>query len=257
MPELRASALVEAPVQTVAGALLDTSLITKFGVKVAGPLLCLGDELGGPLGVRLKVTRADLSGVSAEGDFLSLRTDLVPTAAGTMVVDLVSWTTPGGLLGRFVDVTVGRGMALRVLEQRGDALAKRCEALNQACVVVGAAIVRDGLLLAQQRAYPESHAGQWELPGGRVEPGEEPVDALVRECDEELGVPVVVGDQVGPDIPLKEDLLLRVYAAKLDGGEPEALEHKAIRWLTAAEIPALDWLPADRVLVPALEALLR
>ncbi|TWP48720.1 (deoxy)nucleoside triphosphate pyrophosphohydrolase [Lentzea tibetensis] len=148
-------------------------------------------------------------------------------------------------------------MALRVLEQRGDALAKRCEALNQACVVVGAAIVRDGLLLAQQRAYPESHAGQWELPGGRVEPGEEPVDALVRECDEELGVPVVVGDQVGPDIPLKEDLLLRVYAAKLDGGEPEALEHKAIRWLTAAEIPALDWLPADRVLVPALEALLR
>nr|WP_285752899.1 (deoxy)nucleoside triphosphate pyrophosphohydrolase [Lentzea sp. NBRC 105346] len=124
-------------------------------------------------------------------------------------------------------------------------------------VVVGAAIVRDGKLLAQQRAYPESHAGQWELPGGRVEPGETPADALVRECLEELGVAVVVGEQVGPDVPLKTDLLLRIFAAKLDGGEPEALEHKALRWLTAGELVDLDWLPADRLLVADLEHLLR
>lgn len=256
MPELRASALVDAPVSVVAGALLDTSLITGFGVRVPSSLLCLGDVLVGPFGVRLTVTRADLSGVSAAGDFLELHTDLVVTAAGTMVVDRVSWTSVRGVVGRFADVTVARGMALRVLEKRSALLARRCEELRAARVVVGAAIVRDGRLLAQQRSYPESHAGQWELPGGRVEPGEKPADALVRECVEELGVPVVVGEQIGPDVPLKEDLVLRIFAARLADGEPEALEHNAVRWLTAGELPGLDWLPADRVLVPALQELL-
>lgn len=256
MPELRTSALVDAPVAVVAGALLETSLIAGFGVKVAGPLLCLGDVLVGPLGVRLTVTRADLSGVSAAGEFLELHTDLVVTGAGTMVIDRVSWTTVGGVVGRFADITVGRGMALRVLQKRSALLASRCEELRAARVVVGAAIVREGRLLAQQRSYPESHAGQWELPGGRVEPGEKPTDALVRECVEELGVPVVVGEQVGPDVPLKKDMVLRIYAAALDGGEPEALEHNAVRWLTADELPEVDWLPADRVLVPALQDLL-
>ncbi|WP_245777664.1 (deoxy)nucleoside triphosphate pyrophosphohydrolase [Lentzea xinjiangensis] len=123
-------------------------------------------------------------------------------------------------------------------------------------VVVGAAIVRGGRLLAQQRSYPESHAGQWELPGGRVEDGEQPEEALARECVEELGASVEVGEQVGPDVPLKEDLVLRVFAARLAGGEPEALEHNAVKWLTADELPSVDWLPADRVLVPALQRLL-
>lgn len=256
MPELRASALVDAPVSAVAGALLDTSLIVGFGVRVPGPLLCRGDVLVGPFGVRLTVTRVDLSGVSAAGDFLELHTDLVGTGAGTMVVDRVSWTTVGGAVGRFADVTVGRGMALRVLEKRSALLARRCRELGAAKVVVGAAIVRDGRLLAQQRSYPESHAGQWELPGGRVEDGEKPEEALARECVEELGVEVRVGEQVGPDVPLKKDLVLRIFAAELAGGEPEALEHNAVRWLTADELPGVDWLPADRVLVPALQSLL-
>lgn len=248
--------MVDAPVAVVAGSLLDTSLIAGFGVKVPGPLLGVGDVLTGPLGVRITVTRADLSGVSAAGDFLELHTDLVVTGAGTMVIDRVGWTSVGGVVGRFADVAVGRGMALRVLEKRSALLAQRCAELGAAKLVVGAAIVRDGRLLAQQRAFPESHAGQWELPGGRVEDGEQPEEALVRECVEELGVPVMVGEQVGPDVPLKKDLVLRVYAAKLDGGEPEALEHNAVRWLTAGELPGLDWLPADRVLVPALQELL-
>lgn len=253
---MRTSALVDAPVAVVAGALLETSLIAGFGVRVPGPLLCLGDVLTGPLGVRLTVTRADLSGVSAAGEFLELHTDLVVTGAGTMVIDRVSWTTVGGLVGRFADITVGRGMALRVLQKRSALLASRCAELGAARVVVGAAIVRDGRLLAQQRSYPESHAGQWELPGGRVEPGEKPSDALVRECVEELGVSVSVGEQVGPDVPLKKDVVLRIHAATLAGGEPEALEHNAVRWLTADELPDVDWLPADRVLVPSLQALL-
>lgn len=256
MPELRASALVDAPVSVVAGALVDTSLITEFGVRASGPLLCLGEELAGPFGVRLAVTRADLSGVSAAGDFLELHTDLVVTGAGTMVIDRVSWKSVRGVVGRFADVTIARGIALRVLEKRSASLSRRCAELAGARVVVGAAIVRDGRLLAQQRSFPESHAGRWELPGGRVEPGEKPEDALVRECVEELGASVVVGPQVGPDVPLKRDLVLRIFAAELAGGEPEALEHNAVRWLTAGELPSLDWLPADRVLVPALQQLL-
>ncbi|HEX7302308.1 (deoxy)nucleoside triphosphate pyrophosphohydrolase [Lentzea sp.] len=256
MPELRASALVDAPVAVVAGALLDTALISGFGVEVPGPLLCLGDVLTGPLGVRLTVTRADLSGVSAAGDFLELHTDLVVTGAGTLVVDRVGWKSVRGPVGRFADVTVARGIALRVLRKRSALLAARCEQLREARVVVGAAIVRDGRLLAQQRSYPESQAGRWELPGGRVESGEKPEEALARECVEELGVAVTAGEQVGPDVPLRRDLVLRIFAATLDGGEPEALEHNAVRWLTAGELPGVDWLPADRVLVPALQELL-
>lgn len=182
-----------------------------------------------------------------------MRAELRPTGAGTLVVHSVSWSSPG----RWFDVMVGRWVALRLLHKRSAALAARAEELGRARVVVGAAIVRDGLLLAQQRAYPESHAGRWELPGGRVEPGETPAEGLVRECVEELGVSILVGEQVGPDVPLKADLVLRVFAAKLDDGEPEALEHKALRWITGAEIAGLDWLPADRVLVPDLEQLLR
>lgn len=127
-------------------------------------------------------------------------------------------------------------------------------------VVVAAAIVHGGWLLAQQRAYPDHVAGRWELPGGRVEPGESDVDAVVRECVEELGVRVVVGGgQVGPDVPLSGGArLLRVYPARLGNADavPTAREHQAVRWVSAAELDGLDWLDADRVLLPDLRALL-
>lgn len=121
-------------------------------------------------------------------------------------------------------------------------------------VVVGAAIIRDGQVLAQQRAYPERHAGRWELPGGRVEPDESETRALRRECTEELGVLVRVGDRIGPDVWLADDLVLRVYRAELD--QPDAVphphDHQALRWLSAAALHTVDWLAADRVLLPAL-----
>lgn len=127
-----------------------------------------------------------------------------------------------------------------------------------ATVVVGAAVVRDGRLLAQQRAFPAEAAGLWELPGGRVEPGESDAEAVRRECVEELGVDVVVGDRVGADVPLPNGMVLHVYAATLRDAEaePRAVEHRALRWLPAAELREIDWLPADRVLVPDLLALL-
>jgi 8-oxo-dGTP diphosphatase len=124
-------------------------------------------------------------------------------------------------------------------------------------VVVGAAIVRGGWLLAQQRAYPEHVAGRWELPGGRVEPGESDVDAVVRECVEELGVVVQVNGRVGSDVPLGDGTaLFRVYAATLArDAVPNAREHRALRWVSSSELADLDWLDADLVLLPDLNAL--
>ena len=121
-------------------------------------------------------------------------------------------------------------------------------------VIVGAAIIADGRVLACERTAPPEVAGRWEFPGGKVEPGESDAEALARECVEELGVRVMIGDQIGPAVPLAHGrALLRVYAATLhDGDEPKALEHSAMRWLTSAELSSVAWLPADAPIVAAL-----
>lgn len=125
-------------------------------------------------------------------------------------------------------------------------------------VIVGAALVRGRRLLAQCRASPPELAGRWELPGGLVEAGESEPAALRRECLEELGARVTVARRCGPDLPLSSSSVLRVYVAALEPGsaEPAALEHTEIRWVNAAELPGLDWLDADRALLPALAHLL-
>ncbi|MDQ4104819.1 MAG: NUDIX domain-containing protein [Actinomycetota bacterium] len=126
-------------------------------------------------------------------------------------------------------------------------------------VVVAAAVVREGRVLAQQRAYPPEAAGRWELPGGRVEPAESSAEALVRECREELAVEVVPGEQLGPDVPLPGGYLLRVHAARLaqPTATPVPVVHAALRWVDVTELAELDWLDADRAILPALETLLR
>lgn len=124
--------------------------------------------------------------------------------------------------------------------------------------VVAAALISNGRVLAQQRAFPPEVAGRWELPGGRVEPDENPADALIRECREELAVDVVAGHQLGPDVPLPGGHLLRVYLAWL--AEPTAtpvpVEHTSLRWVEHTELAELDWLDADRAVLPDLHALL-
>jgi 8-oxo-dGTP diphosphatase len=126
-------------------------------------------------------------------------------------------------------------------------------------LVVAAAVMRDGRVLAQQRAYPPEAAGRWELPGGRVEPGESAADAVIRECREELSVDVVPGEQIGGDVPLPSGATLRVHVAYLaqPGAVPRPIEHAALRWVTSTELAELDWLDADRAVLPDLAALLK
>lgn len=135
----------------------------------------------------------------------------------------------------------------------------QAEQPNCVPVVVAAAVVRDGRVLAQQRAYPPQAAGRWELPGGRVEPAESAAEALVRECLEELAVEVVPGEQLGPDVPLPGGYLLRVHVARLahPAARPVPVEHAALSWVNATELAELDWLDADRSVLPDLEKLLR
>ncbi|RFU41729.1 (deoxy)nucleoside triphosphate pyrophosphohydrolase [Actinomadura logoneensis] len=120
-------------------------------------------------------------------------------------------------------------------------------------VVVGAAIISDGRLLAAQRAAPAELAGGWEFPGGKVDPGESDEQALVRECEEELGVRVALGERIGGDWPLgPAGTVLRVWTATVESGEPRALEHLALRWLAADELYTVEWLPGD---LPVVEAI--
>ena len=125
-------------------------------------------------------------------------------------------------------------------------------------VIVGAAIIADGRVLACERSAPPEVAGRWEFPGGKVEPGETDEQALARECVEELGVRVQVGARIGPDVPLAHGrAVLRVFAVRLlDGDQPRALEHTAMRWLAADELDSVRWLPADKPIVAALPPLL-
>ncbi|WP_373291312.1 (deoxy)nucleoside triphosphate pyrophosphohydrolase [Pilimelia anulata] len=121
-------------------------------------------------------------------------------------------------------------------------------------MIVGAAILEGGRVLACERAEPAEVAGMWEFPGGKVDPGESEVAALIRECEEELAVDVEVFERVGDDVPLAgRDYVLKVYVARLRGPRrPRALEHSDLRWLGGADLLSVPWLPADAPIVAAL-----
>ncbi|MGW1005127.1 (deoxy)nucleoside triphosphate pyrophosphohydrolase [Streptomyces sp. NPDC002520] len=124
--------------------------------------------------------------------------------------------------------------------------------MTERIVVVGAALLDAGRLLAARRSAPPELAGRWELPGGKVEPGELPEDALVRELREELGVEAETVERVPGEWPLKSPYALHVWTARLLPGSaaPQPLEdHDELRWLTPDRLWEVPWLDQD---VPAV-----
>lgn len=124
--------------------------------------------------------------------------------------------------------------------------------MTERTVVVGAALLHDGRLLAARRSAPPELAGGWELPGGKTEPGEAPEDALLRELGEELGVLARIEERVPGEWPLRSPYVLRVWTVRLLDGSPAPRpleDHDELRWLGPGEIWDVDWLDGD---VPAV-----
>ncbi len=273
---LRTDVLVDAPLRTVAGVLRDATVVAEAvgrdGHRLTAParLLTVGDEVrlavrvlpGLRIPVRTRITGVDERGLTstlAAGPVRAVAHDMTLTAGpvGTWLHDELRWTAPLGPLGRLADRLLLRRLLRRVLRARAETITAHAERLAAAPVVVATALIRDGRVLVARRARPPELAGRWELPGGRVEPGEDEPAAVVRECREELGTEVVPDGRVGTDLPIAAGVL-RVHRARPAAGaaEPVALEHTALRWVDATQVPDLDWVDADRAVVDDLVRLL-
>jgi 8-oxo-dGTP diphosphatase len=273
---LRNDVLVDAPPRTVAGVLRDSAVaaeaLQREGHRVTAPvrLLAPGDELrvavrllpGLRIPLRTRITHVDTDGLTsvlARGPLPALAhvTTLAASPVGTWMRDELRWTGPLGPLGVIADRVLVRRAMRRVLAARAEVITARAEQLAAAPVVVATALVRDGRVLVAQRTRPPELAERWELPGGRVEPGEDEAAAVVRECREELGTEVVPDGRLGTDLPIDVGVL-RVHRARPASGAPapRAVEHAAVRWVDAAEVPAVDWVDADRAVVADLVRML-
>ncbi len=131
---------------------------------------------------------------------------------------------------------------------------------NDLVVVAAALVDRDGRLLVQQRPEGLSMAGLWEFPGGKVEPGETPEQALIRELAEELGIDVeqacLAPACFASDMLGDRHLLLLLYVCRKWRGTPVAQHASALRWVRPVELHGLAMPPADKPLIGLLEALI-
>ena len=120
--------------------------------------------------------------------------------------------------------------------------------------VVAALIWEGDRFLACQRPAHKARGLLWEFVGGKVEPGETHEQALVRECREELGVTVAVGERSLQVVHEYPDLTVRLtlFRAAIVEGAPQRLEHADLRWLTVEEMDAYPFCPADEVILQAL-----
>jgi 8-oxo-dGTP diphosphatase len=123
--------------------------------------------------------------------------------------------------------------------------------------VVAALIQKDAKVLICQRPPGQSHAGKWEFPGGKVEPGESPERALGRELVEELSIDAVVGAEVERytyAYPNKPPILLVFFRVTEYGGEPRNLVFARIEWVDLKDLPSYDFLEGDVDFVKRLAA---
>jgi 8-oxo-dGTP diphosphatase len=129
-------------------------------------------------------------------------------------------------------------------------------AVKRTIEVVGAVIVRDGLVYCVQRGPQGSLPGMWEFPGGKIEPGEDETTALAREVQEELLCEVRVGQKVTTTAHDYDfgTVRLTTYYCELVAGQPSLTEHAAELWLLPDQLAGLEWAPAD---VPAVKEIVR
>ena len=123
--------------------------------------------------------------------------------------------------------------------------------------VVAALILQDDKILACQRTRHQVMPLKWEFPGGKIEEGEQPRDAMRRELEEELGIAATVGDEVARlvhEYPGGGSVELRFYVVRSYKGELENRIFREIRWVDRSELTALDFLEADLTLVRDLAA---
>jgi 8-oxo-dGTP diphosphatase len=123
--------------------------------------------------------------------------------------------------------------------------------------VVAALIWRDGSVLVCQRTRHQTMPLKWEFPGGKIEEGEQPRDALRRELEEELGINAVIGDEVSRfrhDYPSGNSVELRFYDVREYSGEMENRIFRDIRWELPVNLPSYDFLEADLNLVQDIAA---
>ncbi|MDE6924044.1 MAG: 8-oxo-dGTP diphosphatase MutT [Acetatifactor sp.] len=121
--------------------------------------------------------------------------------------------------------------------------------------VAAAIILHENKIFATQRGYGEFKDG-WEFPGGKIEPGETPQQALIREIREELDTDIEVGelvDTVEYDYPAFH-LSMDCFLCRVKSGDLVLKEHEASRWLTQENLNSVDWLPADEGLIEKLTA---
>ena len=123
--------------------------------------------------------------------------------------------------------------------------------------VVAALIWQGDRFLACQRPANKARALLWEFVGGKVEPGENKEQALIRECREELDIELTVGDLFMEVVHEYPDLTVRLslFNATIARGTPKKLEHNDLRWITVSEIDELEFCPADDEILERLKQL--
>lgn len=115
--------------------------------------------------------------------------------------------------------------------------------------VVAALIWENGKFLICQRPAHKARGLMWEFVGGKVEEGESKEQALIRECKEELDILIFVGERFAEVTHVYSDITvhLTLFNASIESGVPQLIEHNAIKWIRAEEIPEYEFCPADKI----------